>query len=46
MIAFGRVVLFLLSLFVFALCERENEQQNGMSTMLPQANTSVKQATT
>jgi len=32
-------------LFVFALCERENEQQKWMSTMLPQANTSMKQAT-
>jgi hypothetical protein len=36
---------FFLSLFVFARCERENEQQKWMSTVLPQAHTSVKQPT-
>jgi len=44
-IAFGSVVLFLLSLFIFALCERENEQQKWMSIMLPKAKSSLKQAT-
>jgi hypothetical protein len=32
-------------LFVFALAERENEQQKWRSTVLPQAHTSLKQAT-
>jgi len=29
----------------FSRCERENEQQKWMSTMLPQAKSSLKQAT-
>jgi len=32
-------------LFIFALAARENEQQKWMSTMLPQAKSSLKQAT-
>jgi len=32
-------------LFIFALCEREDEQQKSMRTMLPQAKRSLKQAT-
>jgi len=39
------VGLFLVSLFIFARCERENEQQKWMSTLLPQAKSSLKQAT-
>jgi len=37
----GSVALFLVSLFIFALCERENEQQKWMSTTLPKAKSSV-----
>jgi hypothetical protein len=37
--------IFFLSLFVFALVERENEQQKWICTMLRQANTSLKWAT-
>jgi len=29
-------------LFIFARCERENEQQKWMGTLLPQAKRSVK----
>jgi hypothetical protein len=31
--------------FVFALCEREHEEQKWGSTMLPQANTSLQRIT-
>jgi hypothetical protein len=45
MIALGRAVLFLPSFFVFALAERENEEQKWVSTLLPQATTTLKEAT-
>src|SRR5258707_12663720 len=41
-IAFGRAVLFFLSLFVFALAARKRTTEKWGSTMLPQANTSLK----
>jgi hypothetical protein len=41
-IAFGRALLFFLSLFVFALRARKRTTEKWGSTMLPQANTSLK----
>jgi hypothetical protein len=43
-IALGRAVLFFLSFFACALCERKSEKQKWVSTMLPQAHASVKRA--
>jgi hypothetical protein len=43
--AFGRVVLYLPTVFVFALAERKNKNSKIRSTMLPQAIGHLERAT-